>query len=111
MTSSRWAQVVRSEQNLALQFSTDTLAIRKLPSVIALASLVHSRRKAASTCHAPPSLGTLATLREARSGEDAPALKSVLFVINVMARRNKSMRVRLLLALLIAVTRRTLERG
>ena len=42
---------------------------------------------------------------------DAPAPKSALSVISVMARLNRSLRIRLLLALLIAATPRTYEKG
>ena len=111
MTSCRRVLAVRFEQSLALQFSTDliTPAIRRLQSVVALAWLAHSR--AQSICQGPPRFSTRDTLREARSLVDAPAPKSALSVISVMARLNRSLRIRLLLALLIAATPRTYEKG
>ena len=113
MISSRWVLAMRFEQSLALQFSTDliTPAIKKLPSVVALAWLARSRVHTVSIFRAPPSISTQDTLKEARSLGDAPALKSALSVINVMVRLNRSMRALLLLALLIAATPRTCEKG
>ena len=102
---------MRFEQSLALQFSTDliTPATRKLQSMVALAWSAHSRVQ--SICQGPPRFSSRGTLREAHFLVDAPAPKSALSVTSVMARLSRSLRIRLLLALLIAATLRTNEKG